>query len=1117
MLLRIVIIFQILLLKVNADSSSLTIGRSRAHQDKSGDYTPLVVSLSTEDKAEKVKPVDLICIVDVSYSMIGDPLNLVKESLKYLVKLMSDSDNFALVTFSDNSYLINDLTKMTQENKNLILNNIEQLSVIGNTNIYSGLQKGLQLLKNDYSSGDRIASMILLSDGADNFYYDRVVSMFKNLIVNEGKGNYVFTSNTFGYGYNHDYNLMNNIALIKDGSYFNIDKLSDVNDAFLKIYGSLSTVSNVNVQLKIQSKFNINKVYGIEDMYDAEMTLDTFNVKLIQVVYGKRYDFTLLVDVPKNTPSGTEVLNATVSSLGLNAKYLWDENYSKLAYEEYIKCIVVIIFMEGYNNQYNGVSIVEEGIEWMKSNYNGTRNWIKEFNGAITDLQSSGTTNGRANLLSKITELKTSRIGIHYDEGNSYQRAIIDISHSIDVSKLEIIKIVGSKILSFTKEINYYYFYLKEGIGEINNLPFSGPSSSFIFYSDDLTDNINIISNNMECYFWNETVTSKIQSIVDFNKGAKFIIKKDFPFDFYTRIDGKRDITFNIEFSKLDYDSQSSLKIGDLIVITAYILSDNEIDELDYDYDYLTNYQVFNGTFDDKLKLGKIVLKKEDISFNLNTIYNNYLYVIIKKNLNVNIDIKSVEGQFLFVPTDYIYSSIPENYYIYSNLEINGNTPHLYTLEIGGSSSANIFIIIFDIFGEELDFKILNYQNYVDGIIDYYNDYDDYIIKRVKYSNKIYVNIIQSNDTNTTFDKVILSIYSSNKNHIAGSDIAKISYAFKYRTEYGEYNETDEFGEITKTNIILLGFAKFTYVRNLKICYFFIYFVYIRHTVYAKEIKINTYIRYRRTLRGLQENNATKSVCKLVENEFDNQKRYNCTLETNGEEIENIQIDKNIESGDGDIELSDIDNSPIALKYINNLQNVGDSDPFEKKLYILDNSILVVDNNNNEFNITGTINDNGYNYKNLNLELALLENSNEKNENISCISIGEGENIFTLKCNTDKEMVGKITSAFSNLGNENLLVNFLVSGNNNELNFKQKMSNSTDTKINLFRKNSGRGISTGGIIGIVIPCVAILIIISVIVILNLKKKPNINENITTISNISNTENNVNTLSGVKYV
>ena len=67
---------------------------------------------------------------------------------------------------------------MTEENKNLILENIEILRASGGTNIYSGLEKGLQLLKNDYSSGDRIASMILLSDGADNYYYDNIKNYY---------------------------------------------------------------------------------------------------------------------------------------------------------------------------------------------------------------------------------------------------------------------------------------------------------------------------------------------------------------------------------------------------------------------------------------------------------------------------------------------------------------------------------------------------------------------------------------------------------------------------------------------------------------------------------------------------------------------------------------------------------------------------------------------------------------------------------------------------------------------------------------------------------------------------------------------------------------------------
>ncbi len=95
MIINIVIIILVLLSKANADSPSLAINMSKAHKDKSGDNTHLVISLSTKDKAEKVKHVDLVFILDISGSMANEPLDLVKESLKYLVKLMSYTDNFA--------------------------------------------------------------------------------------------------------------------------------------------------------------------------------------------------------------------------------------------------------------------------------------------------------------------------------------------------------------------------------------------------------------------------------------------------------------------------------------------------------------------------------------------------------------------------------------------------------------------------------------------------------------------------------------------------------------------------------------------------------------------------------------------------------------------------------------------------------------------------------------------------------------------------------------------------------------------------------------------------------------------------------------------------------------
>lgn len=843
----ILVIYFILFNFSNADLPNLKIERSMSHEDKSGPYTPLEVCLSSQNVENKTKSVDLICVVDISGSMDGDKLELAKKSLVYMANQMKETDNFALVTFSYDSQLIYDLTEMTEQNKTLIKKKINNLKTIGTTNIFAGLEKALELIKGNYSSGERVASIILLSDGYDNMNPSRVDNMFRELLKNENKSNYTFTTYCFGYGEDFDWELLRDIALTKDGNYFSIQFLTDVKKGFMTIYGGLSTVMDVNIELKIQSEFNIIKVYGKEDMHEAYIindTLSTFIVKIIQVIYGKEYKFVLLVDIPKNTPKGTEVLNATVTKLGLKDNYLWDGKFSPHAYEEYIRCIVVEILIEGYQYGKSNISAIETGIIWIKKNYNGTRNWVKELIIVKEELR-TGSNIGKANLLSKITELKTSKIGIHYDEGNSYQRQLIVNSYSLNIENMTKLEIKGEKILNFTENMNYYYFYLKGGYGQINNMPFSGDSSSLIIYSNDTSSNIKIksFSDSMECYYYNKSI-KRIQMNVDFNHIGKFIINKNFPFDFYTRVDGKRDITFNIEFLKFDYNLTDKINISELLTIKAYILHDNEIENLGNNNNILqSKTSIFEGTFNNKLNLGKIVIKQNDIYNNMNSIYNNHFYVVIEKNINFNIN-NNIEGQFFFIPNNYIYSSIAKNYKIYSHLLQNEKEPHLYTLEIDRSSNDNLYLIEIEILeDDELDYKIINYQNYIDNIIDLYNDYNGYMIERCNDSNKLYINVTQKH-TNDKIDKIILSIFSKNKDHIPNNNI---SYIFKYTTEYREIHNafssdlisdstlTSESNIIIKTiqtqkpiykiKAIILGFAKYTYDKINKIINFFIYFV----------------------------------------------------------------------------------------------------------------------------------------------------------------------------------------------------------------------------------------------------------------------------------------------------
>jgi len=1209
---------------------TLKIGKAKAHRDISGNYTPLAVSLSTEDKGTKVKPVDLICVVDKSGSMGGKPFELVLESLRYLINLMDETDNFALVTFSDDAQLVNGLTKMTSENKKIILNSLSTLSVYGATNIYDGLKTALDLLTNDYSSGDRVASIILLSDGYDNYYYQEVANMFKTYMRSTKKDDYIFTLYTFGYGTDFDYELLNQIALSKDGAYFDIEQLSDVGDAFLKIYGSLSTVANVNVQLTIQSKFKIIGVCGMEDMYDANITSDiisSFYVTLIQVIYGKNYNFVLFFDVPFTTPLYTEVLKVTVSKLDLFANYLWTGIFSLPAYEEYIRCIVVDFFKEGYNKQSTGE--IDNGIEWIKSNYNGTRNWVKELDAAKADLMTGEV--GKANLLSKISELKTCRIGTHYDEGNSFQRQLISNSHNLNISKLEKIEIEGQKLIDYISPNNYYYLYLSEGIGKVNNLPFSGKSSSFIIYSDDNFGQINITADDyMQLYFDKKSI-QRLQTIVDFSHVGKFIIKKDLPFDFYTRVDGKRDITFNIDFQNLDIQLSDESNIYDLLELNAYILSDNDIDNLVNDENTLNTFKKFRGEFNKKLGIGKVVLKQREISDNLNSIYNNYLYIIINKvpGITSNI-INKVQGQFFFIPNDYIYSSVPANCNIFSHIEQGDNSAHMYTLEINSTSFNESFMIEFEsIDNNELDIKILNYEDVVNNIIDLYNDYDRYEIDKKKISNKIYMTVMQKDKNEIIDNKIILSIFSTEVDHIPTSNL---SYAFKYFSGYQAFspnlistdlifesslinettnelmdttnelmdstneikdstneikdstdelldttneimetteeikkiidelttdeltettaklmnitnkivettnkfeettnkfeettnkieettnkieettnkikettneieettneikettNEIEETSQIGKNRIsvILLGFARYSYSSFDRMINFLIYFAYIEKNVYAKKITIILFINYKRFSRYLQAHSETQGECTLIEDDSLYQKKYKCSIETNGKEIDNIKFDRNIYVNDNDIDFSNIEISPIGIKYLHNIQDVGKQDLFDNKmLYILNQTELIIDNNKNQLNINGYMNDNSFTYNNFNLDIVLTYYFEEKIANISCnATIMQITNKCYFECGTKNEITGSLGSAYSNLGDANLIVS-IPQQNDNYINFKEKRTNYNSDGYGTEKDSK----LSGGIIAlIVIACVFGFIIIIVVVIYCYKKR-----------------------------
>lgn len=92
---------------------------------------------------------DLVIVIDVSGSMSGTKIALVRETLLFIIDELKESDRLSLVCFDDQSRILTNLSPMTSEFKEkfkLIVKN--EIYDRGSTNIKFGLENGFRVLLN---------------------------------------------------------------------------------------------------------------------------------------------------------------------------------------------------------------------------------------------------------------------------------------------------------------------------------------------------------------------------------------------------------------------------------------------------------------------------------------------------------------------------------------------------------------------------------------------------------------------------------------------------------------------------------------------------------------------------------------------------------------------------------------------------------------------------------------------------------------------------------------------------------------------------------------------------------------------------------------------------------
>ena len=267
---------------------------------------PLVVSIHTEDVENEDfrQGLDLVVLIDISGSMKGEKIKLVKDTLEFVIDELDERDRLSVITFNSRITQLCGLKSMTKPNKEALKKLcLEKIKPKGCTNIRKAMDSAFNLLLDRGESNDSTA-IFLVSDGQDtcgNNIEHIKKSMDTKIQKLKDKGE-VFQVHAFGYGEDHDEEVLDMISRGCSGHFYYIKTLTFIDECFIDCFGYLMSSFGSNVEVEI----HLSQGIVFESIVPGSWEKKTNRVALIKVpvlAVGKTLNYTaeISIDVKKHT------------------------------------------------------------------------------------------------------------------------------------------------------------------------------------------------------------------------------------------------------------------------------------------------------------------------------------------------------------------------------------------------------------------------------------------------------------------------------------------------------------------------------------------------------------------------------------------------------------------------------------------------------------------------------------------------------------------------------------------------------------------------------------------------------------------------------------------------
>jgi Ca-activated chloride channel family protein len=270
-------------------------------------FVGLAFATNIDEKLYRRPPLNLVAVVDKSGSMSGEPLELVRKSLRQIVGQMQDDDQLSIVLYGDRSHVWMG-PKSIKGNRKAILAKIDGIESAGSTNMEEGLKVGYQTAFSSQGSFKGQTRLMLFTDENPNVG-DTSAEGFMGMARAASDRDVGLT--TIGVGHIFDDQLATRLSSVRGGNQFFIDSAETVTDVFTRQFDMMGgeLAHDLTITIKPAEGWAATGVFGVPDGLmtsgqDSAITVTVPTVFLstngggIYVTLGKASDRTDLPSAP---------------------------------------------------------------------------------------------------------------------------------------------------------------------------------------------------------------------------------------------------------------------------------------------------------------------------------------------------------------------------------------------------------------------------------------------------------------------------------------------------------------------------------------------------------------------------------------------------------------------------------------------------------------------------------------------------------------------------------------------------------------------------------------------------------------------------------------------------